>query len=715
MRKIILFLDKHSQLVFRIFFYFVSVGVILWIYPREGNFPYEFQRGKVWLHNDLFSTFDFPIQKSEAEIKSERDSILKEFKPYFTYQNDVVSEQLKKFNKAFGAEWKKFAEGRAGNSSSAGTAAFFKQADTITKSSYQSFASDLIRYAYQKGIVQSTEQIDQFPSKNFQIVVIKDKVGEEFDYADVFTEKSAYELIRSKISALKDASEFDQIIYKSGFFNELNLNQFLLPNLIYNEEASKNVKDELVKKISITKGMFLSDRKVIGKGEVVNDEKYNVLVSLKYEYENKLGKSNKIGYVILGQGIIIGSLLLLLLLFLLSFRKEVYFNNLKFSFIYFLIITVVGISSIIIRKELVALYVVPFALLPIIIKTFYDARLALYVHIVCILMVGFMAPNGFEFIFLNFISGSVAIISLTSLYRRGKLFNTAFFVIITYCIVYIGILLVQGIQLSDQLPWQNFIYFGASGFLLLMAYPLIFVFEKLFGFLSDITLMELSDTNQTLLRKLNETAPGTFQHSLQVANLAEEAAYRIGANSLLVRTGALYHDIGKMYNPMYFIENLSTEKNPHADLAFEESARLIINHIYKGIEIGRRYRLPEQIIDFIRTHHGTTTVQFFYKSYKKQYPDNEVDKSKFTYPGPIPFSKEMALVMMADSVEAASRSLREITPLSISDLVDNIIHYQMINDQYNNSNITYKEIITVKGIFKRKLMNIYHVRVEYPE
>lgn len=710
-----MFLDKHSQLVFRIFFYFVSVGVILWIYPREGNFPYEFQRGKVWLHNDLFSTFDFPIQKSEAEIKSERDSILKEFKPYFTYQNDVVSEQLKKFNKAFGAEWKKFAEGRAGNSSSAGTAAFFKQADTITKSSYQSFASDLIRYAYQKGIVQSTEQIDQFPSKNFQIVVIKDKVGEEFDYADVFTEKSAYELIRSKISALKDASEFDQIIYKSGFFNELNLNQFLLPNLIYNEEASKNVKDELVKKISITKGMFLSDRKVIGKGEVVNDEKYNVLVSLKYEYENKLGKSNKIGYVILGQGIIIGSLLLLLLLFLLSFRKEVYFNNLKFSFIYFLIITVVGISSIIIRKELVALYVVPFALLPIIIKTFYDARLALYVHIVCILMVGFMAPNGFEFIFLNFISGSVAIISLTSLYRRGKLFNTAFFVIITYCIVYIGILLVQGIQLSDQLPWQNFIYFGASGFLLLMAYPLIFVFEKLFGFLSDITLMELSDTNQTLLRKLNETAPGTFQHSLQVANLAEEAAYRIGANSLLVRTGALYHDIGKMYNPMYFIENLSTEKNPHADLAFEESARLIINHIYKGIEIGRRYRLPEQIIDFIRTHHGTTTVQFFYKSYKKQYPDNEVDKSKFTYPGPIPFSKEMALVMMADSVEAASRSLREITPLSISDLVDNIIHYQMINDQYNNSNITYKEIITVKGIFKRKLMNIYHVRVEYPE
>ncbi len=715
MRKIIQFLDKHSQLVFRIFFYFVSVAIILWIFPREGNFPYEFQRGKVWLHNDLFSTFDFPIQKSDSEIKIEHDSILKEFKPYFNYQTDIASAQLKKFNKAFNLEWKKFADGRNGNSLSNETTSFFKLADTLTKSSYQRFAADMLRYVYQKGILQITDQVEQFPSKNFQIVVIKDKVGEEVDFSEVFTQKTAYELLINKINSLKEASEFDHIVYKSDFFKDLNLNEFLLPNLIYNEEASRNVKDELVKKISLTKGMFLSDRKIIGKGEVVNEEKYNILVSLKYEYENKLGQSNKISYVIIGQGIIIGSLLLLLLVFLLSFRKEVYFNNLKFSFIYFLIITVVGISSIIIRKELVALYVVPFALLPIILKTFYDARLALFVHIVCILMVGFMAPNGFEFIFLNFISGSVAIISLTSLYRRGKLFNTAFFVIVTYCVVYLGILLMQGIELSDQLPWQNFIYFGASGFLLLMAYPLIFVFEKVFGFLSDITLMELSDTNQTLLRKLNEKAPGTFQHSLQVANLAEEAAYRIGANSLLVRTGALYHDIGKMYNPMYFIENLSTEKNPHDNLAFEESARIIIDHIYKGIEIGRRNHLPEQIIDFIRTHHGNTTVQFFYKSFKKQYPDNEVDKSKFTYPGPIPFSREMALVMMADSVEAASRSLREITPQSISDLVDNIIYYQMVNDQYNNSAITYKEIITVKGIFKRKLMNIYHVRVEYPQ
>jgi cyclic-di-AMP phosphodiesterase PgpH len=262
---------------------------------------------------------------------------------------------------------------------------------------------------------------------------------------------------------------------------------------------------------------------------------------------------------------------------------------------------------------------------------------------------------------------------------------------------------------------DHYIYFGISGFLLLMAYPLIFIFEKMFGFLSDLTLMELSDTNQPLLRKLNEKAPGTFQHSLQVANLAEEAAYKIGANPLMVRAGALYHDIGKMNNPIYFIENLSTEKNPHNDLTNEASARMIIDHVTKGAEIGHKNRLPEQIIDFIRTHHGTTTVQFFYRTLKKQNPDSEIDVSKFTYPGPIPFSREMALVMLADSVEAASRSLREITHDSINDLVDNIIYYQMINEQYYNSNITYKDIGVVKEIFKRKLMNIYHVRVEYPD
>ena len=451
---------------------------------------------------------------------------------------------------------------------------------------------------------------------------------------------------------------------------------------------------------------------------MVTLEKYNLLLSLKYEYETKLGRSSKISYIILGQAIIIVCLLLLLIIYIVNFRREVYANSIKFSFILLLVTLIVAISSLITRNDQLNLYMVPFTLLPIIIKTFYDARLALVVHTVAILMVGFLAPNAFEFIFLNFATGTVSIISLTNTYRRGKLIDTSFYVFLTYCLLYFGMFLLQGndiIKLSQPSYLNTLLSFMVSGFLVLMAYPLIFIFEKMFGFLSDITLMELSDTNQPLLRMLNEKTPGTFQHSLQVANLAEEAAFKIGANPLLVRAGSLYHDVGKMISPKYFIENLSLEKNPHLDISNEESAKIIIEHVIKGIEIARKFNLPEQIIDYIRTHHGTSTVQFFYRTSKNQNPESEIDKNKFTYPGPIPFSKEMALVMMADSVEAASRSIKDISYTSINDLVENIIYYQMINEQYNNSNITYKDQSIVKEIFKRKLMNIYHVRVEYPE
>ena len=727
MRKFILFIDKHSRLVFRFFLYFLSVFLLLYIFPREGSFPYEFFLGKPWLQNDLYSTFDFPVRKSVDEINIEKDSILKEFKPYFNFKSNISDESVRKYDKAFDNQWVRFSEGRVKGSQSDDNISFFKTADSTTKASLKRISEELLYKVYQKGIIEVNEQVERFSGKDFPMVIIKENVGEEYEFSDVFTPKSSYAYIISQINELKEATKADKILYQSGFYKELNINEFLTPNLIYNDEASKNVKNDLIKKISLTKGMFLADKKVIGKGEIVNKEKFNILQSLKFEYENRLGHSPKFIYIIIGQCIIIGGLLLLLIIFLLSFRREVYSNNLKFSFILFLVLLFTGISCFMIRKDWAnTIYVLPFALLPMIVKTFYDARLALFVNTVVILLVGFIVPNGFEFIFLNFIAGAIAIIGLSNLYRRGKLFNTAFYVILTYCVLYLGIFFLQGNDLFD-IPkdgnfwdynknfWNHYLYFGLSGFLLLMAYPLIFIFEKMFGFLSDLTLMELSDTNQPLLRKLNEKAPGTFQHSLQVANLAEEAAYKIGANPLLVRTGALYHDIGKMTNPMYFIENLSTEKNPHNNLSNEASAKIIIEHVTNGIEIAHKYRLPEQIIDFIRTHHGTTTVQFFYRTLKKQNPDSDIDISKFSYPGPIPSSKEMALVMIADSVEAASRSLKDINHDSINDLVDNIVYYQMINEQYYNSNITLKDIGEVKEIFKRKLMNIYHVRVEYPD
>jgi hypothetical protein len=351
---------------------------------------------------------------------------------------------------------------------------------------------------------------------------------------------------------------------------------------------------------------------------------------------------------------------------------------------------------------------------PIIIKTFYDSRLALFIHIITVLLVGFFAPNGFEFIFLNFIAGIVAIFSLTNIYRRGKLFLTAALVFLTYSFVYFGLAITQEGNFTN-IELHNFIYFAINGGFVLLAYPLIYIFEKAFGFLSDLTLMELSDTNSKLLRLLAEKAPGTFQHSIQVANLAEEAIYKIGGNALLVRTGALYHDIGKMANPAYFVENQRAGFNPHEMHEYDESANIIISHVKDGVELAKKHSLPEPLIDFIRTHHGTTRVQYFYRSYMNKFPDKEVDSKKFTYPGPKPYSKETAALMMADSVEAASRSLPDISEEKINNLVDSIINHQMQDGQFDNANITFKDIATIKGIFKQKLANIYHARIEYPE
>jgi hypothetical protein len=375
-----------------------------------------------------------------------------------------------------------------------------------------------------------------------------------------------------------------------------------------------------------------------------------------------------------------------------------------------LVLIIVVIS----RFSIKYLYVVPFALIPIIIKTFYDARLALFIHIITVLLVGFFAPNGFEFVFLSFIAGIIAIFSLTNLYRRGKLFLSAGLVILTYSFVYFGLAITQEGNFSG-IEYRNFLYFAFNGSLILLAFPLIYLFEKIFGFVSDLTLMELSDSNQKLLRNLAEKAPGTFQHSLQVANLAEEAIRKIGGNPLLVRTGALYHDIGKMNNPVYFIENQRTGFNPHDMHEFDESANIIISHVKDGVELAKKHSLPDQLIDFIRTHHGTTKVQYFYRSYIKKFPDKDVDVNMFTYPGPKPYSKEMAVLMMADSVEAASRSLSDINEEKIGILVESIISDQMNDGQFDYVDINFKDITEIKTLFKDKLMNIYHARIKYPE
>ena len=540
-----------------------------------------------------------------------------------------------------------------------------------------------------------------------QIIILKDKVAENYTRDEIYTQKSAYEFVTKSVSEYLDSNS--RILKYPDYFKGINLYEFINPNLFYDQNTSETVKQDMLK-ISLTKGKVVSGEKIITQGEIINEKLFRILESLKYEYENRLGTDYSSNIILLGQIIFVLACIGVLFLFLLNFRSEILRHSLKTAFILMVVIILVIAS----RFGINYLYAIPFALIPIIIKTFYDARLALFIHIVTVMLVGFIAPNGFEFVFLSFIAGIVAIFSLTNLYRRSKLFLSAGLVFLSYSFVYFGLAITQEGNFSG-IELNNFVYFAINGSLVLLAYPLIYIFEKIFGFLSDLTLMELADTNQKLLRNLAEKAPGTFQHSMQVANLAEEAIYKIGGNPLLVRTGALYHDIGKMNNPIYFIENQRTGFNPHDTHEFDESARIIISHVNDGVEMAKKHALPEKLIDFIRTHHGTTKVQYFYRSYIKKFPEKEVDVNMFTYPGPKPYSKETAVLMMADSVEAASRSLSSVDEETISNLVENIINDQMNEGQFDNVDINFKDITLIKTVFKDKLRNIYHARIKYPE
>lgn len=706
-----IFFRLRKALVF-ILFVLVTM-LVVYFYPREGKFQYEFQKGEPWMHEILIAPFDFPIYKSERELQKERDSVLREFKPYFRYNEEIIQENLDEFDGHFELIWTQYFRNDSSekyvldqfNSSQISPQALksrcYHAIDSAMKEVYQTGIIDVNDLSYGRSRIDSV------------ITTLRGNVAEERKLKSLYTPRSAYETVLSSVQS-QCIDNLPQHELMSGFIQDLDLNRFILPNLFYDAETSKKMKEEMLDNISLTRGMVQAGERIIMKGDLVNSNKYQILLSLKKEYEKRLGSSSNYYLVLIGQLMLIGSIMFVMFLFLLNFKKEILQNTRDISFILLLVSLLVIVAGLATRYTNLNIYLIPFTILPIIIWTFFDARVATFIHFSMILLIGFMVPNSFEFILLNFITGIVAIFSLKNLYRRGKLFLTSGVVVLTYCFVYFGLNMIQEGDLG-RINWYSFAWFGGNGLLVLSSYPLIYLFEKTFGFLSDNTLMELSDTNQPLLRKLAEKAPGTFQHSLQVANLAEEAIINIGGNSLLVRTGALYHDIGKMNNPIYFIENQVSNYNPHDGMDFEESAKKIISHVADGVKIARRNNLPEPLIDFIRTHHGTSKVKYFYRSFINTYPGEDVDESIFTYPGPKPFSKETAVLMMADSVEAASRSLKELNAKTLNELVENIIDDHINTGQFDNTEITFKSITTIKNIFKRKLVNIYHVRIEYPE
>jgi putative nucleotidyltransferase with HDIG domain len=424
-------------------------------------------------------------------------------------------------------------------------------------------------------------------------------------------------------------------------------------------------------------------------------------------------KENESLYIILGNLIMVSSCYLVLYIFLHQFRPEVLEVKRKTLFIFITVFSFILITRIVSDRPEMSIYLIPFTIIPIVIRTFFDARLALFILLITIMLAGFLVPEPFEFVFLTFLSGLVAIFSLTNTYGRAKYLFSSLMVIITYSIIFLGINLLEEENIKNTFQ-SEFKWFVGNAFLILLSYPVISIFERKFYFLSDSTLMELSDSTQPLLRRLSEEAPGSFQHSLQVANLAEEAARKVGANPLLVRAGALYHDIGKIINPEYFIENLSEGLSPHSNIDSLSSACMIKDHISRGLELARSYKLPVQIIDFIKTHHGTTTAYFFYKKFLDENPQKIEMKNEFMYPGPKPFSKETAIVMMSDAIEASSRSLVNYSEENIRQLVDRIIYLQEMDDQFSGAPLTFKDISDIKDVFIKRLVNIYHARVAYP-
>jgi cyclic-di-AMP phosphodiesterase PgpH len=693
--------------------FLISAVIIVYLFPREGKFRYEFQKGKPWLHETLIAPFSFPIYKLEAELAAERDSVLKLFVPYFNADTTIINKAEEEFLARFEIAWEEFRlqSWVISLGERMGIQIMSNQIEQY-KSKHINNILVLLKNIYGKGIIEAGEISEKLLSEQSSFVVLRNNVGERREINAVFTQKTAYQYLRDNLDSLSGLPAGLIETRVQQFLNSFDYNELIFPNLFYDEVSSNRVKESMLADISEARGMVQSGERIISKGDLVNGQSFIILESLKREYETKYRGTN-MSLLILGQSILVVVTLLVLFLFLRNFRREVLKNVRKTSFVLFLLLIVILISLMVLKYDVINFYVIPFAIVPIIMRTFYDERLALFVHTIGLLIVGLFAPNAFEFVFLNFIVGIVAIFSLSNIHRRSKLFYSAIIIVFTYSFLYFGFDLIKERSISG-INWFNFAWFGGNGLLVLTCYPLIYFFEKIFGFLSDATLMELSDTNQPLLRQLAEEAPGTFQHSIQVANLAEAASYKIGGNPLLVRTGALYHDIGKMANPKYFIENQAAGLNPHDSLPFEESAAIIISHVTKGVEMGQKHKLPEQIIDFIRTHHGNTRVQYFYKSFLKKHPDQSVQIDQFTYPGPKPFSKETAVVMMADSVEAASRSLKNPDEETLDQLVESIINYQVIEEQFSEANITFKDISTIKEIFKNKLRNIYHIRIAYP-
>ncbi len=681
MKNLLSHFSKNQALIYKVFLFVIATCLIIYLLPKGGQFKYNFQKGKPWQYENLYAPFNFTIKKEEETLKKEIEEIRTNAIPYFEYDEDKATLVPEAFNKLLDEN-------------------YVDSLYVTSKKTVSKIGLGIIDDAYKNGVL---DEINPY-SEDKLIYLKKGNEIEELTYSQLFRKDNLEKRIRLEIAENK-VQDIQVLLQKL-------LSATLVPNVTINSKLTEGAIDSEIKTLNPNRGIIEKGGRIIAKGEVVEGDKFQILNSLKAEYQSQIWSKNNHLWLLVGYSILVSLVFLMLFLFLKKYRPAIFQNNTKVTFIFFNIFLMVFLTTLVVKVHANYVYVVPICILPLIVKAFFDPRLGLFVHTLTILLLGFIVPNSFEYMFLQIIAGIVTILTVSELYKRANLFISVGQITMVYIIGYFAFYVIQEGNIQT-FEWENFGYFILCGLATLFAHPLIYFYEKIFGLVSDVSLLELSDTNSKLLKELANKAPGTFHHSLNVANLAEASANEIGANSMLVRVGALYHDIGKMQNPTMFTENQANSIDTHNELDPKESAEIIIDHVIKGIEIARKNNLPDRVIDFIRTHHGTSLVYYFYK--KEREMNGVANKEDFIYPGPLPFSKETAILMMADSVEAASRSLKEPTSSKIDAFVEKIINNQMEQGQFLNANITLKEIQTIKKVLKKKLNNMYHLRVEYPE
>lgn len=658
----------------------VSVVTLIYFLPRESKFGYVYELNKPWHYPQLIASYDFVIYKTDDEVKRERDSVVRQFVPYYRVDSLVAEKQIVALRKDF-------------------YAGKFRGIPVY----YLPRLVENLRQIYARGILDVSDYEGFLKSDSHVLRLIRGQEATTGEVENFFTIRTAYDYLLNRD---KDALSQEAL-------RECNLNDYLAVN-VKNDTAKNRLElQSELSQVSDNIGMVQSGQLVIDRGQIVNAEHMRILNSLKKESEQRMDPSRGYWFIFAGQVIFVILLISLLFTYLKLFRRD-YFSSPHSVLLLFSFVTVFPvITYLMMAHHFYSVYLVPYALIPIFVRIFMDSRTSFMAVVTSSLLSALSLHSPFEFVLWQIVTGATVIYSLRELTERSQLLRTVLAVVVVGLVISIGYDLSQGLN-GDAFDRSRIVYMIIGGILLLFAYPLMYFVEKLFGFTSSVTLVELTNTNNPILRKMSKVAQGTFNHSMQVSNLAAEVADKIGAKAQLARTGALYHDIGKVLNPAFFTENQSGV-NPHDTISEERSAQIIINHVTDGLRLAEKYHLPQVIKEFIRTHHGTGLVKYFYIQYCNKHVGEPVDEEAFRYPGPNPQTREQAVVMMCDSVEAASRSLKEYTEESITQLVNRIVDSQLAEGHFKECPITFRDIADAKRTLIDSLKTIYHTRISYPE